>query len=87
MYKIEGLYAELELDKDKDDKASGVKIDIHFPRTTQSGNDYQLDHILLEFGGRNRGKPTKGIQVETYIANIPSLESLGLHKATVMVYH
>lgn len=85
VYKIEGLYAEFELDKDG--RASGEKIDIHFPRTTQSGNDYQLDHILLEFGGRNRGKPTTGILIETYIANIPGLESLGLPKATVMAYH
>lgn len=37
VYKIEGLYAEFEMDKD--DKILGEKIDIHFPRTTQSGND------------------------------------------------
>ena len=79
-YNIEGLYAEIE------DDSGGEKIDIHFPRVTKGTHDYQLDHILLEFGGRNRGKPTNTIAVDCYLGNIPELEQLILPKAQVSAY-
>jgi len=79
-YNIEGLYAEIE------DNSGGEKIDIHFPRVTKGTLDYQLDHILLEFGGRNRGKPTNTIAVDCYLRNIPELEQLILPKAQVSAY-
>ncbi len=79
-YKIEGLYAEIEGD------SRGEKIDIHFPRVTRGTNDYQLDHILLEFGGRNRGKPTNTIAVDCYLGHTPGLEGLVLPQAHVNAY-
>ncbi|MCL1128048.1 nucleotidyl transferase AbiEii/AbiGii toxin family protein [Shewanella surugensis] len=79
-YNIEGLYAEMEDDSD------GEKIDIHFPRVTKGTHDYQLDHILLEFGGRNRGKPTNTIAVDCYLRHTPGLESLILPQAKVSAY-
>ena len=79
-YNIEGLSAELEPD------SHGEKIDIHFPRVTHSDNDYQLDYILLEFGGRNRGKPTEIIDIDCYMDSIPDFASLALPKASVMAY-
>lgn len=79
-YNIEGLYAEIEDDSD------GEKIDIHFPRVTKGIHDYQLDHILLEFGGRNRGKPTDIIAIDCYLGHTPGLESLVLPQAKVSAY-
>ena len=79
-YQIEGLYAEIE------DGTGGEKINIHFPRMTKGKHDYQLDHILLEFGGRNRGKPTQTIEVDCYLGHTPGLESLVLPKARVNAY-
>jgi len=49
-YGIDGLNAELE------EGSAGEKIDVVFPRVTQNNDNYQLDHILLEFGARNRGR-------------------------------
>jgi len=79
-YNIEGLSAELEPD------SHGEKIDIYFPRVTHSTHDYQLDHILLEFGGRNRGKPTEIIDIDCYMDSIPDFTPLALPKASVMAY-
>ncbi len=79
-YNIDGLYAEME------DDSGGEKIDIHFPRMTKGTHDYQLDHILLEFGGRNRGKPTNTIAVDCYLGHTPGLEQLVLPKAQVSAY-
>jgi hypothetical protein len=79
-YNIEGLYAEMESDSD------GEKIDIHFPRVTKGTHDYQLDHILLEFGGRNRGKPTNTIAVDCYLGHTPGFEHLLLPNAQVSTY-
>ena len=62
------------------------KIDIHFPRITKGTHDYQLDHILLEFGGRNRGKPTNTVDVDCYLGHTPGLEGLELPKAQVNAY-
>ena len=53
---------------------------------TRGKDDYQLDHILLEFGGRNRGKPTAEIEISSYLSAIEGFESLGLPKAKVMAY-
>ncbi len=77
---IDGLFAELE------PQSRGEKIDVHFPRVTKDQNDYQLDHVLLEFGGRNRGKPTEIIDIDCYIENIQGFESLGLPKAQVKAF-
>lgn len=79
-YNIEDLYAEVE------DDSGGEKIDIHFPRVTKGAHDYQLDHILLEFGGRNRGKPTETIAVDCYLGQTPGLEGLVLPNAQVSAY-
>ncbi|MFC4701517.1 nucleotidyl transferase AbiEii/AbiGii toxin family protein [Glaciecola siphonariae] len=79
-YQIEGLFAEME------DGSDGEKINIHFPRMTKGQHDYQLDHVLLEFGGRNRGKPTEIIEVDCYLGHTPGLEQLVLPKASVNAY-
>lgn len=79
-YQIEGLKAELE------PGSGGEKIDIHFPRVTKNAKDYQLDHILLEFGGRNRGKPTKTITTYCYLGEIKELAATTLPKANVQAY-
>lgn len=79
-YNIDGLYAEMEEGSD------GEKIDIHFPRVTRGTHDYQLDHILLEFGGRNRGKPTDTIAVDCYLGHTPDLDALVLPNAQVSAY-
>lgn len=79
-YNIEGLYAEME------DDSGGEKIDIYFPRVTKGTHDYQLDHILLEFGGRNRGKPTNTIAIDCYLGHTPGLEQLVLPNAQVSAY-
>ena len=80
LYNIDGLYAEMEVNSE------GEKIDVHFPRVTKGTHDYQLDHILLEFGGRNRGKPTDTIAVDCYLGHTPGLEHLVLPKAQVSAY-
>jgi len=79
-YDIDGLYAVLEED------SLGEKIDIHFPRVTRGEHDYQLDHVLLEFGGRNRGKPTESIDIDCYMDSIAEFQTLNLPKAKVMAY-
>lgn len=79
-YKIDGLKAVLEPD------SSGEKVDIHYPRITKSTKDYQLDHILLEFGGRNRGKPTKTITTSCYLGDVTELAEISLPRANVQAY-
>lgn len=79
-YQIDGLKAVLEPD------SGGEKVDIHFPRVTKNAKDYQLDHILLEFGGRNRGKPTKTITTSCYLAEIKDLAAIALPQANVQAY-
>jgi len=80
-YEIDGLIAELEADSE------GEKIDIHFPRVTAGGADYQLDYILLEFGGRNRGHPTESKPIDCYLSEIPEFSELEFPTATVQAYH
>lgn len=76
-YGIDGLHAELEGD------SAGEKIDIHFPRLTTDDSRYLLDHVLLEFGGRNRGRPTDDRVVTCYLAEVPELEGLELPVSAV----
>lgn len=47
---------------------------------------YQRDHILLEFGGRNRGKPTDLMPVVSYLSGIAGMDTLQLPNATVNAY-
>lgn len=79
-YEIDGLRAEVEPD------SKGEKVDIYFPRTTRGANDYQLDHILLEFGGRNRGKPTSPLNIGTYLDECALSDSLVLPRANVNAF-
>ncbi|MDP4536905.1 nucleotidyl transferase AbiEii/AbiGii toxin family protein [Alkalimonas collagenimarina] len=79
-YQIEGLQAVVEPD------SAGEKIDIHYPRMTKGTKDYQLDHILLEFGGRNRGKPTKTITTNCYLSEVKEFAELPLPQANVQAY-
>lgn len=79
-YNIDGLFAEL------DKESRGEKINIYFPRITRGEHDYQLDHILLEFGGRNRGKPTEPISINSYMDSVAGFEMLNLPKAKVRAY-
>lgn len=79
-YGIEELGAELEAD------SRGEKINIRFPRVTESENNYHLDYVLLEFGGRNRGQPTVDHEVESYLADVPELQGFDFPKANVQAY-
>lgn len=79
-YGIEGLVAELDQD------SKGEKINIRYPRLAKDINNYQLDYILLEFGGRNRGRPTVAKQVDTYLSEVPELAALKLPTAKVQAY-
>ncbi|WP_323813580.1 nucleotidyl transferase AbiEii/AbiGii toxin family protein [Cellvibrio sp. NN19] len=79
-YGIEGLVAELDLD------SKGEKINIRYPRLAKDINNYQLDYILLEFGGRNRGRPTITKQVDTYLSEVSEFAALNLPTAKVQAY-
>ena len=79
-YGIEGLGAEL------DAESQGEKINVHFPRVIKGDNNYHLDHVLLEFGGRNRGQPTESHAIESYLVDIPELQELVFPKAMVQAY-
>lgn len=80
VYEIEGLVAELDWD------SKGEKINIRYPRLAKDINNYQLDYILLEFGGRNRGRPTVVKQVDTYLSEVAELAALKLPAAKVQAY-
>lgn len=79
-YEIPGLEAKMEPD------SGGEKIDIYFPRVKEDSMAYQRDHILLEFGGRNRGKPTELMPVVSYLSGIAGMDVLLLPAATVNAY-
>ena len=79
-YNIEGLTAELEPD------SNGEKVDIHFPRVTKNDNRYQLDHVLLEFGGRNRGRPTTKHDINCYLTEVDALSTITFPTATVEAF-
>jgi len=77
---IEGLSAEL------DPESSGERIEIHYPSVVDTSSSYQLDHVLLEFGGRNRGRPSNPHSITTYLSELPNLDALGLPSAMVNAY-
>jgi len=79
-YGIDKLYAELE------EGTNGEKINVYFPRVTTNDNAYQLDHVLLEFGGRNRGRPTKAHNIDCYLSEVPELAKIEFPKANVQAY-
>lgn len=79
-YEIPGLKAVIE------PESNGENVDIHFPRVMADSAAYQRDHILLEFGGRNRGKPTNMMPVVSYLSGIAGMDQLELPTATVDVY-
>ena len=79
-YRIDGLHAELE------GGSKGEKINIRFPKFSTDINAYQLDHILLEFGGRNRGRPTAPIALTCYLAEITELLPISFPTAKVDAY-
>ena len=66
--------------------SGGEKVDIYFPRVKEDSMAYQRDHILLEFGGRNRGKPTDLMPVVSYLSGIAGIDALLLPAATVNAY-
>jgi len=79
-YEIDGLHAELEED------SNGEKVDIHFPSVTNNDNAYQLDHVLLEFGGRNRGRPTDERGIQCYLAEVAELNAIDFPEGKVQAY-
>lgn len=80
IYEIPGFEAEME------PNSGGEKVDIYFPRVKEDSMAYQRDHILLEFGGRNRGKPINRMPVVSYLSEIAGMDSLQLPDATVNAY-
>lgn len=77
---IDELEAKLEVD------SRGEKINIYFPKVTEGDNNYHLDHVLLEFGGRNRGQPTVSHDIGCYMAEVSELQAFSFPAATVQVY-
>ncbi|MEH6550622.1 MAG: nucleotidyl transferase AbiEii/AbiGii toxin family protein [Pseudomonadales bacterium] len=77
---LAGLNAALEA------QSNGEKIYIHYPRVTSQDSHYQLDYILLEFGGRNRGRPTVTKSVQPYLNEIDVLDSIEFPSASVQAY-
>jgi hypothetical protein len=80
-YGIDGLRAELE------PGSKGEKVNIHFPRLSSHDSNYQLDYILLEFGGRNRGRPTVSHKVACYLSELDELQTITFPQAMVAAYH
>ena len=66
--------------------SKGEQITISFPRVAVGENPYQLDYLLLEFGGRNRGRPTQPMPITCYLAEIPQLKDIAFPTATVNAY-
>jgi len=79
-YCIDGLGAEMEAE------SHGEKINVYFPPVIKGDTNYHLDHVLLEFGGRNRGQPTETHVIESYLGDIPELQTLTFPKARVQAY-
>ena len=79
-YGIDELKAEL------DEDSKGEKVNVHFPRVTANDSDYQLDYVLLEFGGRNRGRPTKFHEVGCYLSEVDELSAISCPEANVQAY-
>jgi hypothetical protein len=79
-YEIDGLSANLVPD------SNGEKIEVHFPRVTNNKNRYQLDYVLLEFGGRNRGRPAQEHSVTCYLSEVAELSSMEFPTAKVQAF-
>jgi hypothetical protein len=79
-YRITGLYAELE------QESNGEKININFPRMISDTSGYQLDYVLLEFGGRNRGHPTVEKQINSYLSEVSDFAYIECPQSIVQVY-
>ncbi|WP_191968542.1 nucleotidyl transferase AbiEii/AbiGii toxin family protein [Cellvibrio sp. KY-GH-1] len=79
-YNIEGLGAELVVD------SHGEEVNIYFPKVAEGEGVYHLEHVLLEFGGRNRGLPTKEHEIKCYMADVEALGALNFPHATVQAY-
>lgn len=75
-----------ELKAELDEESKGEKVNVHFPRVTANDSDYQLDHVLLEFGGRNRGRPTKFHEVSCYLSEVEELSAINCPEANVQAY-
>lgn len=69
-YGIEGLEVRY------DEASKGEKLEISYPSVTSDVSQYHLDHILLEFGARNRGKPTEPSDLYTYISEIEDFSDM-----------
>lgn len=80
VYQIDGLAAKLV------EGSKGEKIEVHFPKVTDSESNYHLDYVLLEFGGRNRGHPTHEHPISCYMAQVPELHEIEFPKAVVRAY-
>lgn len=80
-YGIEGLFA--EPDPDKPDE----QIQVHFPRVTEDIDGYARDHVLLEFGGRNRGQPTQDKNICCYLSEVTELATIDWPQANVQAFH
>lgn len=79
-YGIKGFFATL------DPRSNGEKIEVHYPSVMSESKMYGLDHVLLEFGGRNRGKPTSPVEVTSNLSEAPSFSTFDLPIANVAAY-
>lgn len=61
----------------------GENLRLHYPRAVATGAGYQLDHVLIEFGGRNITVPSEEIAITPDIAE--HLPELALPTAMVRV--
>lgn len=70
-----------------DAESKGEKVLISYPSVTTTDNQYHLDYVLLEFGGRNRGKPTEPSKLTTYLSEVEQLSTINFPTAKkVMVF-
>lgn len=60
-------------------------IIVEYPSACDLGDDYRLQPILLELGGRNRGRPTKEMPIQTYASDVLK-DSADLPEAVVPAY-
>jgi hypothetical protein len=66
-YNIDGLGLKLR---------NHEQIEVYYPVVTEQDNQYHLGPVLLEFGARNRGKPTESSTLSTYLSEIPLFADL-----------
>lgn len=80
-YGIPDLRAELN------PNSKGEQVTIRWPSIFRAEENYLRDHILLEFGGRNRGQPTVKHSVSSYMSDIPEFGALTFPVASVDAFH